>query len=199
MRTLSDEAATTLVMRHAGWLTLNGLTSLSPAVAGVFAQGRRFYQLGGVTKLQPKAADALAKHRGIVELGVKELDAEAAAALSQFKGRGLELRELADVPPQALASLQSNRNISLPDTLRQQEPARKTRAVGKRGRTTAATSSLTDDDARALLLHRPVFALHFLRLLLHDLKLPRAYAAVTTTQRLLIEEGRRLRPPSRRV
>lgn len=151
VRTLSDEAATALVMRHAGWLTLNGLTSLSPAVAGVFAQGRRFLQLRGVTKLQPRAADALAKHKGILELGVKELDAEAAAALAQFKGRGLELRELANVPPQALASLQSNRNISLPDTLRQQSPARKTRAVGKRGRTTAAMSSLTDDDARALL------------------------------------------------
>lgn len=151
VRTLPDEAAAALLMRHEGWLSLNGLTSLSPAAARVFAQGKRFLQLDGVTKLPPKAADALAKHRGIVQLGVKELDAEAAAALAQFKGCELRLDGLVNVPPQALASLQSNLNISLPDTLGQQEPARKTRAAGNRGRTTAATSSLTDDDAHALL------------------------------------------------
>ena len=151
VRTLSDEAATALLMRHAGWLTLNGLTSLSPIAARVFAQSKRFLMFGGLTTLSLKAAQALAKHRGIVELGVKELDAEAAAALAQFKGRGLDLRELASVPPQALALLQANQDVSLPERFRPEEPARRTRAAGNRGRTTAAASSLTNDDARALL------------------------------------------------
>lgn len=151
VRTLSDAAATALPTRHAGWLTLNGLTGLSPAAALAFAQSERFLQLGGVATLTPKAAQALAKHKGIVELGVKELDAEAAAALAQFKGRGLDLRDLASVPPQALASLQANQDISLPERFRPEEPARRTRAAGNRGRTTATASSLSDDDACALL------------------------------------------------
>jgi hypothetical protein len=151
VRTLSDEAATVLLMRHTGWLTLNGLTSLSPTAARVFAKSKRFLRFGGLTTLSLKAAQALAMHRGIVELGVKELDAEAAAALAQFKGRGLDLRELASVPPQALALLQANQDISLPERFRPEEPGRRTRAAENGGRTTAAASSLTDDDARALL------------------------------------------------
>lgn len=151
VRTLADEAATALRMRNTGWLTLNGLTKLSSAAARAFAHSKRFLQLGGVATLTGKAAHALANHRGIVELGVKELDAEAAAALAQYKGRGLELRELVVMPPQSLASLQANEHISLPEKFRPEEPARRTLAAGKRGRTTAAAGSLTDEDALALL------------------------------------------------
>ena len=151
VRTLCDEAATALLMKHAGWLTLNGLTSLSLAGARVLAQSKRFLQLGGVTRLSPEAAQALAKHKGILELGVTELEAEVAAALAQFKGRGLQIRELAIAPPQALASLQANQNISLPDKFRPEESAGKANSAGNRGRTRATASSLTDDDARALL------------------------------------------------
>ena len=146
VRTLCDEAATALLMRHAGWLALNGLTSLSLTAARVFAQSKRFLQLGGVTRLTPEAARALAKHKGIIELGIIEIDAEVAAALAQFKGRDLELRELAIVPPQALASLQANRNITLLDKFRPEEPAPKTISAANRGRTTAAA-----DKARPLL------------------------------------------------
>lgn len=133
VRTLCDEAATALLMRHAGWLALNGLTSLSPTASRVFAQSKRFLQLGGVTRLTPEAARALAKHKGIIELGIIEIDAEVAAALAQFKGRDLELRELATVPPQALASLQANRNITLLDKFRPEEPAPKTISAANRG------------------------------------------------------------------
>lgn len=115
VQTLSDKAATTLLMRHAGWLTLNGLTRLSPAAARVFASSKRYLQLGGLVTLTFKAAQALAKHKGVVELGVKELNAEAAAALAEFKGRSLTLLNLESVPTKALALLQTNDDISLPE------------------------------------------------------------------------------------
>ena len=150
VKAISDEAAEMLRMRHEGWLCMNGLTSLSSAAAHVFAQSKRFLKLGGVTTLTLKASQALARHKGIVELGVTELQAEVAAALSQFQGRVLNLRELAVVPLQA-ALLQANRNISLPEKFRPEEAVRTKRSMGNRGRTMARASSLTDDDARALL------------------------------------------------
>ena len=68
-------------------LSLNGLASLSPETAEVFATTECGLRLNGVTALTARVAGALARHVGDLELnGVLVLSDKAAAALTNHKG-----------------------------------------------------------------------------------------------------------------
>ena len=79
---LRVEQATNLVKAHRGVLQLNGLTSITPTVAGVLARYRGVLFLNGLLTLPLQVATRLAKHRGPLYLGsVQDLSEDAREAL----------------------------------------------------------------------------------------------------------------------
>lgn len=67
IKSLTVEEATRLA-QHEGWLSLNGLTTISDDVAAAFGQHKRALHLDGLTKLSAAAAASLASHRGELSL-----------------------------------------------------------------------------------------------------------------------------------
>ena len=79
---LRVEQATNLVKEHRGVLQLNGLTSITPTVAGVLARYKGVLFLNGLLTLPLQVATRLAKHRGPLYLGsVQGLTEDAREAL----------------------------------------------------------------------------------------------------------------------
>ena len=79
---LRVEQATKLVKAHRGVLQLNGLTSITPTVAGVLAQYRGVLFLNGLLTIPFQVATRLARHRGPLYLGsVQDLTQDAREAL----------------------------------------------------------------------------------------------------------------------
>ena len=81
---LRVEQATNLVKAHHGVLQLNGLTSITPTVAGVLARYRGVLFLNGLLTLPLQVATRLARHRGPLYLGsVQDLTEDAREALHE--------------------------------------------------------------------------------------------------------------------
>ena len=81
---LRVEQATQLVKAHRGVLQLNGLTSITPTVAGILAQYRGILFLNGLLTIPLQVATRLARHRGPLYLGsVRDLTQDAREALHE--------------------------------------------------------------------------------------------------------------------
>ena len=79
---LRVEQATSLVKNHSGVLQLNGLTSITPTVAGILARYRGVIFLNGLLSVPVQVATRLAKHRGPLYLGsIEDITEEARKAL----------------------------------------------------------------------------------------------------------------------
>ena len=75
---LRVEQATSLVKNHSGILQLNGLTSITPTVAGILARYRGVIFLNGLLSVPVQVATRLAKHRGPLYLGsIEDITEEA--------------------------------------------------------------------------------------------------------------------------
>ena len=61
---LSLEGARALAVRKELVLNLDGVTSLTPGVAGALSKQQGWLFLNGLKTLSPKAADVLARHEG---------------------------------------------------------------------------------------------------------------------------------------
>ena len=97
---LTPQAAKALIlacrMRHREHYELNcdGLTSLTPEVAEVFAQYRGRLSFDGIMELTPEVAEILAKHEGELSLdGLTTISLQAAEKLAMHKG-GLSVDSL---------------------------------------------------------------------------------------------------------
>ena len=83
LRSLSIEVARELV-RHHGYLSLRGLTVLSPAAADVLAGiGEHTLDLSGLRDISDDVVEALAKHKG--SLGLEGLERLSALARQRFE------------------------------------------------------------------------------------------------------------------
>ena len=81
---LRVEQATNLVKAHRGVLQLNGLTTITPTVAGVLAQYKGILFLNGLLTIPLQVATRLARHRGPLYLGsVRDLTQDAREALHE--------------------------------------------------------------------------------------------------------------------
>ena len=79
---LRVEQATSLVKNHSGILQLNGLTSITPTVAGILARYRGVIFLNGLLSVPVQVATRLAKHRGPLYLGsIEDITEEARKSL----------------------------------------------------------------------------------------------------------------------
>lgn len=82
---ITPEAAAALA-KCRGPLSLPKLSALTPAVAAALAPATCRLHLPGVTALTPEAAAAIAPHAGLLDLSVKELSDDTAAALARHVG-----------------------------------------------------------------------------------------------------------------
>ena len=103
VKVLGVEQATKLVKTHSGVLQLNGLTSVTPTVAGILARYRGVIFLNGLLSVPVQVATRLARHRGPLYLGgIQDLTEEAREALHQNTNVHYRNRELyeesADMP-----------------------------------------------------------------------------------------------------
>ncbi len=81
---LRIEQATSLVKNHSGVLQLNGLTSITPTVAGILARYRGVIFLNGLLSVPVQVATRLAKHRAPLYLGgIEQITEEARRALHE--------------------------------------------------------------------------------------------------------------------
>ncbi len=84
MTVLRVEQATNLVKNHHGVLQLNGLTSITPTVAGILARYSGVIFLNGLLSVPVQVATRLAKHRGPLYLGsVEDITEEARKVLHE--------------------------------------------------------------------------------------------------------------------
>lgn len=103
LKVLGVEQATKLVKTHTGVLQLNGLTSITPTVAGILARYRGVIFLNGLLAVPVQVATRLARHRGPLYLGgIQDITEEAREALHQntnvhYRGREL-YEESVDMP-----------------------------------------------------------------------------------------------------
>lgn len=103
VKVLGVEQATKLVKTHTGVLQLNGLTSITPTVAGILARYREVIFLNGLLAVPVQVATRLVRHRGQLYLGgIQDITEEARETLHQnanvhYRGREL-YEESVDMP-----------------------------------------------------------------------------------------------------
>ncbi len=84
VKVLGVEQATKLVKTHTGVLQLNGLTSITPTVAGVLARYKGVIFLNGLLSVPVQVATRLARHRGPIYLGgIQEITEDARQTLHE--------------------------------------------------------------------------------------------------------------------
>ena len=84
IKMLRVEQAKELVKTHSGVLQLNGLTSITPTVAGILARYRGVIFLNGLLSVPVQVATRLARHRGPLYLGsIQDISEEARKVLHE--------------------------------------------------------------------------------------------------------------------
>ena len=95
------------------YLSLPGLSTITPEVAQAFAKRKGRLYFGGLTTITPEVAEALAKHEGYLSLDdLTTISPEVAEALAKHEGR-LSLEGLTSLTPEALKILRANPDIRL--------------------------------------------------------------------------------------